>query len=111
MAVKTSRKYDVLVKFLKDTITNPKITHRVRFAAAERLDNLYARQETLALQALRRHEREAKTEAIQGQEEPGKAAETLESIPATDATTEDQQVQAVFARLLRPKEGTDAAAE
>jgi hypothetical protein len=106
----TLTKYDALIKFLKDTITNPSISHRVRFSAAERLDNLYARHETLALQALRRQEREAKTEAVQDQGEQGEAAETQEPASETDATTEDQQVQAVFARLMSRGKTTDACA-
>jgi hypothetical protein len=101
MPVRVPRKYDTLINFLKDTITNPSISHRVRFAAAERLDNLYARHEIVALQALRRQEREAKAgaAAVQGQGEPVGAADTPE--PASENTkTKDRHVRDVFDRVL-----------
>jgi hypothetical protein len=61
------RKYDVLVKFLREVIASSK-NERIRYAAAERLDGIYARHEMYEQQALRRKERqEARALAAQGQ--------------------------------------------
>jgi hypothetical protein len=77
----------------------------------ERLDGLYARHELYAEKAAARKGR-AELRALAGQGQ-GSAIPLQESIPETDATEEtdeSQRVQDVFARLLRPKEGTDASA-
>ena len=65
MKAKVSRKYDVLTKFLKQIITSSK-NERLRMAAAERLDGIYARHEQYEQQALqRRHRAELKALAVQ----------------------------------------------
>lgn len=45
MANINRRRYAVLIRFLQDTIRNPKVSHRVRMAAAVRLDTIYSRHE------------------------------------------------------------------
>jgi 5'-3' exonuclease len=109
MGIKVPRKYDMLVKFLKETIANPSISHRVRFAAAERLDNLYSRHEMYEQQAQRRQEREAKAGAVQGQGEPVEAAETRQQ-PA-DEKMENQRIQDVWDSIMSKGRMTKANAE
>jgi hypothetical protein len=71
------RKYDTLVKFLKDMILTAK-SERVRMQAAERLDGIYARHELYEQQALQRKDRaEIKALTSQAQGEAARAQETL----------------------------------
>lgn len=49
--VLSRRKYSVLTRFYRETIHNPRISHRVRMQAAARLDDLLARHEQAVQQA------------------------------------------------------------
>jgi hypothetical protein len=63
MAQKLSRRrYAEITKFLNSTIRDSKISHRVRMAAAARLDALYARNEEMSERAEVRREAREKAE-------------------------------------------------
>jgi hypothetical protein len=102
------RRYDVLVRFLRETINNPKIAHRVRMAAAVRLDAIYERNETLSERAEQRKERgearladQAKAHAL---ELSTQIVETDVEAKARQEAADTQRIKHVFATLTKSVE-------
>jgi hypothetical protein len=97
------------VKTLNEIAASGK-TDEKRLRAVELLLDLYARFDANVERKAKAREREQ----AECHSEREQAAESRESIRETDAkeeTDESRRVQDVFARVLRPKEGTDANAE
>jgi hypothetical protein len=101
------RKYSKLVTFLTATMTDPKIAHRVRMAAATRLNEIYERNEMLNERAAARQvaalEREARLQVSQPPPAP----------PAPESDTDaDAHIKNVFDSILngRGSHSADAAA-
>lgn len=83
------RKFDVLVKFLRQTIANQSIKHSVRMQAAVRLDDLLARELHYAARAAARKERaEIRALAVQQQESTVEAQDSVLEPNENDHITE-----------------------
>ena len=80
------RKYQELVRFLKETLTNKQVGMKVRMAAAIRLDDLYRRHEETQLELERREERKRQGQAAAGM--PGAEVDRAET-PAPPENPED----------------------
>jgi hypothetical protein len=86
------RRYADVVRFLRETVNNPNISHRTRFAAAERLIDLYATHDRKAEREQgREHGRSRKTkgntthESLQQQDGPATREESALEAPDTMA--------------------------
>ena len=91
------RRYDVLIRFLRETIGNPKIAYRVRMAAAVRLDDLYSRHEMLAERTEQRKDRAlARAEAHQTQQTQQTQVQAVDPAEPQD---DDARIKAVFAAI------------
>ena len=104
------RKYDALIKFLREMMANGK-SERVRMQAAERLDGIYARHELAEQETLRRQDR-IELRRLKAEAESLAEAQRLQeaAIPAQEPTAEnesDERTQAIFSRLLKPKKTDD----
>jgi hypothetical protein len=99
------RKYQELVRFWKATISNPRVSHRVRMSAAQRLDDLYRRHEFYEQQAIARKDRaEARALSQQGQEGAVPLQESASVMQETDAvSSEDERIASVFNNILNGK--------
>lgn len=99
--MKVPRKLDVLIKFYKQTISNEKISHRVRMQAAERLSGIYTAHMIQAEKAAaRKAKAEARALAQQGQHRAILPQES--NVQAND----DEKIASIFNSLLSPKGGS-----
>ncbi len=106
------RRYQELVRFWKQTLTNSKVSHRVRMSAAQRLDDLYRRHEFYEQQA---ESRKAKAETLaamaHGQEGAIAPQESVSERLAREQALESERMQEVFSSILAPKEIRDTSAD
>ena len=109
MAVKVSRKYDRLTKFLNSVIGNEGISPKVRMSAAETLNSIYSRHEHYCERSAARKERaEVRALAIdQGTPVPPVSNRQDEE---DAAATEDARLAASFERFL-PGKGAKGVVE
>jgi hypothetical protein len=112
MKPKISRRYDALVRFLRDTMTNESITHRIRFQAAERLSEIYARHDEAAEKAAaRKHRFDTKALITQEQQEGTEASQTPTQDHEQEQLTTQADIQRFLDSIQKPEPSTDAAAE
>jgi hypothetical protein len=112
MKTKVSRRYDALVRFLRDTVRNESIAHRVRMQAAERLSEIYARHEQYEQQALqRKHRADIRALATQEQQGATEASQTLLQDHEQEQLTTQADIQRFLDSIQKPEPSTDAAAE
>ena len=98
------RQYQELVRFLKDTIKNPSVGHRVRMSAAARLDGILSRHEYAEQQAEARKARlQLAALAAQSQEGavllPETASQRLARVAREVEEEERIRLSAVFGRI------------
>ncbi len=104
MRKRLPRKYRELVTFYKEVITSNGSV-RVRMSAAERLGEIYGRQESLELVRIRlRARKEAREHPPESPDAP--AADSVAGTTAQD--NEDERTAAVFAKILHPEAGVIA---
>jgi hypothetical protein len=105
MAVKVSRKYDALVKFLKETVANERMSINTRMSAATKLDSIYARhEEREEKEAIRKERAEARVRKEAGL--PDEPEETVEETPEQTPSQlaeerERQQINELLGRVDR----------
>jgi hypothetical protein len=90
------RKYSKLVKFLTGVMEDEKMSHRSRMVAAQRLDDILARNEARADRARERAQRQATRVGVP---EPATASESTETTPELTA---EQEAEA-FLETMRKK--------
>ncbi|WP_433965979.1 hypothetical protein [Tunturiibacter gelidiferens] len=108
------RKYDALIKFLREMMATAK-SERVRMQAAERLDGIYARHELAEQEALRRQDR-IELRRLKVQAESLAEAQRLQERAITEqvSTSEkeaDERTREMFSRFMNPKEKTNDGAD
>jgi hypothetical protein len=105
----SNKRFGIAVKALNEIAANGK-TDEKRLRAVELLLDLYARFDANAERKEQAKAKAKERDKAEDHREQGEAAETQEPPSETDVTTKDQQVQAVFDRLMN-KGKTDAIAE
>src|SRR5271170_3194206 len=104
MAVKVSRKYDTLTKYLRSVIVNEALSQRMRMQAADTLNSIYSRHEHYSERAAQRAERALARKLAIEQGTP------VPVIPHTQTQDEqdhdDSRLTALYERLLPSAGGT-----
>jgi uncharacterized protein YdeI (YjbR/CyaY-like superfamily) len=93
------RNYAEVIKFLKQTVKNEKASLRLRYAAAARLDDIFARHQQAEQRASRK---KAGQHAAVPTDETNKIDEELEAELSAEEQ-ERQREEQIFADILGPK--------
>ena len=91
------RRYQEIVRFLKDTIKNKNLSHKIRMLAVVRLDAIYERQEAATM---KREDREARARLAMPQA-PAQAAVPDTPEPESPGDVRKPTVDEIFAQITR----------
>lgn len=98
-----ARKYEFLVKFLSETMTDERRSHRIRMQAAAKLDAIYLRLDKETDEMRRRREKKA-AERDQDSWTEASLLAAATPVPEDPEEVEEARIQDVFANILKKQD-------